>query len=59
VNDLNLGRLEKDGPEIPNVILPPWAKGSATNFIEIHRQALGEFFFLNLRKITNPWFFIF
>lgn len=41
VNGLNLGRLDRTGPEIPNVILPPWARGSATNFIEIHRRALG------------------
>jgi hypothetical protein len=38
-NDFDLGVAGADEP-INDVILPPWAHGSAHEFIEIHRQAL-------------------
>jgi len=42
INQLDLGTqsLTGLGEPIANVILPPWANGSADNFIQIHRSAL-------------------
>ncbi|KAI3967015.1 hypothetical protein MKW92_046142, partial [Papaver armeniacum] len=37
--DLNLGE-KQSGEKVDNVILPPWAKGSAREFIRKHREAL-------------------
>lgn len=38
-NNFDLGR-KQDGELLHNVVLPPWAKGSPTEFIRVHRQAL-------------------
>lgn len=38
-NRFNLGKKES-GELIDGVVLPPWAKGSAREFIRLHRQAL-------------------
>lgn len=50
-NEFPLGRAQ-NGKEIDNVGLPPWAKGSAHEFVRIHRMALeSEFVSQNL----NHW----
>jgi hypothetical protein len=38
-NNLNLGTTQKLD-DVDNVILPPWAKGNAKEFVNINRQAL-------------------
>ena len=38
-NNLPLGKMQ-DGRAIDNVLLPPWAHGSAYEFVRIHRAAL-------------------
>ncbi len=39
-NQLNLGILERDGSSLDGVELPPWARGSAREFVRKHRMAL-------------------
>ena len=39
-NELDLGQKTHAASPIDNVILPPWAKGSAHEFVRIHREAL-------------------
>lgn len=38
-NQFDLGQ-KQNGTKLHDVILPPWAKGSAREFIRIHREAL-------------------
>ncbi|KAL8607353.1 hypothetical protein ACOMHN_039503 [Nucella lapillus] len=39
INNFDLG-CKQNGVQLDDVILPPWAKGDAREFIRIHRQAL-------------------
>lgn len=39
-NKFNLGKLQKSGTRVDNVELPPWANGSAEEFVRKHREAL-------------------
>ena len=38
-NRFNIG-MKQNGESLDAVILPPWAKGSAAEFIRVHREAL-------------------
>lgn len=44
--------LKQDGVAVHDVILPPWAKGSARHFIQLHRQALES---EHVSKNLNHW----
>lgn len=40
LNSLDLGILQGTNHRVADVALPPWAEGSADNFIYLHRKAL-------------------
>ena len=39
-NKFKLGKLQRSGQKVDDVVLPPWAKGSAEVFVQKHREAL-------------------
>ena len=48
-NKFNLGTLQNNGAAVNDVVLPPWANGSAHEFVRRHRDALeSEFVSMNL-----------
>ena len=48
-NKFNLGNLQNNGAAVNDVVLPPWAHGSAHEFVRLHREALeSEFVSMNL-----------